>query len=362
LTAHSDVAGCLHVHSRYTDGSYRYDEILQKARAAGLDFLLMTDHDNLDALRDGWQRWHDGLLCIVGVEISSRHGHIIAANISDCEGLNRRPLDGSLSSIHQQGGVAFAAHPLGKVKRLFGVKIGAWTGWDSPLYAGIELWCYMHDWIHDLRLGNFARFCRDPDAQITGPQPELLARWDRATQSRRLSAVGALDNHARNLPFHRFLKPLYTVLPHEYVFRTVRTHLQIKPPSGDAARDVPTILAALARGAGYVSYDLLADARGFDFTGRRGDAVLRMGDEAAAGSPIEFQARAPRHCELRLIRDGHEVAGADGTRLEYVLPEGEAGVMRVEARLCGRPWVFGNPIYVRTGVPRPRPSAQGRED
>ena len=123
MTELIDYAGCSHVHTRYSDGSYRYEEILPMAREADLDFVVMTDHDDLRALRDGWPGWHDGLLCIVGVEVSARGGHIVAAGIDDCAGLKGLPVHQSLERIAAQGGTAFAAHPLGKSKRLFNVHL-----------------------------------------------------------------------------------------------------------------------------------------------------------------------------------------------------------------------------------------------
>jgi len=343
-----DYAGCTHIHTRYSDGSYNYDSILQDAKIAGLDFVLMADHDTLDPLKEDWQRWHDGVLCIVGTEISSREGHIVSANINDCDGYRRMPLEVSLQKVREQGGIAFAAHPMGKVKRVFNIVVGAWHAWNSNFFHGIELWCYMHDWIHDLKFGNFRKFVSNPDTAITGPEPELLALWDKATQKRTVSAVGALDNHARNLPFHSLMKPIWTVLPHEYVFRTVRTHVLVESLSMDAEGDVKTILNAMAKGSCYVSYDLIGNPQGFSFAGRQGGRNLLMGDEiSATKEPVELSVESPVTCEIRLIRDGRQIACSNGCVLQTIVPAGEAGVFRVEAYLNDRPWIYSNPIYIR---------------
>ena len=39
--------GALHIHSRYSDGTGTIEEILSAARGAGLDFVVLTDHDSL---------------------------------------------------------------------------------------------------------------------------------------------------------------------------------------------------------------------------------------------------------------------------------------------------------------------------
>lgn len=342
-----DYAGCIHIHSRYSDGSFTCEEILADAHAAGLDFVWLTDHDTLKARHDGWQGWHQKVLCVAGVEIATRHGHIIAANIDECKGLRELPIERALARIAEQGGTAIAAHPMGKVKRLFHIKVGEWEAWESAHYAGFELWCYMHDWIHDLGVRNFLRFVRNPDTAIRGPESELLNVWDRVTQERPLTAIGALDNHARNIPFHRFGKPLCTILPHAYVFRTVRTHVLCESLSGDADSDVACILRAITRGRCYVSYELKTNARGFLFRAFRGANALHMGDVVTAGDAVQFEVVTPRRSHITLLCDGHPVASARGDTLSWELAAGRSGVVRAEARLDGRPWIFSNPIYGR---------------
>jgi hypothetical protein len=73
-----------------------------------------------------------------------------------------------------------------------------------------------------------------------------------------------------------------------------------------------------------------------------------MGAEAPAGRRT-LRARAPLPARLRLLRDGGEIAGAEGTELEQEVEE--PGVYRVEAyrRARGRErtWIVSNPIYLR---------------
>ncbi|HUX15651.1 MAG TPA: PHP domain-containing protein, partial [Phycisphaerae bacterium] len=67
-----EYVGAFHVHSCYSDGSGTYQEIASAAARAGLDFVVMSDHDTLRPRADGWQGWHDGVLVIVGTEISCK--------------------------------------------------------------------------------------------------------------------------------------------------------------------------------------------------------------------------------------------------------------------------------------------------
>jgi hypothetical protein len=88
----------------------------------------------------------------------------------------------------------------------------------------------------------------------------------------------------------------------------------------------------------------VAPARGFRFDG--GD--VPMGGEAPAGRRT-LTARTPLAARLRLLRDGAEIASADGTSLDVEVEE--PGVYRVEARRRAkgreRTWIVSNPVYLR---------------
>jgi hypothetical protein len=104
------------------------------------------------------------------------------------------------------------------------------------------------------------------------------------------------------------------------------------------------VYTALREGRCYIAVDSVAPAKGFRFEADD----LPMGAEAPAG-PRTLRASVPRDARLRLLRDGSEIAAADGRELER---EVEApGVYRIEAlrRRGGRErtWILSNPIYLR---------------
>src|SRR6186997_2567179 len=43
------VSGVVHVHTTLSDGAATPDEVIAAARASGLKFVVITDHNNLDA-------------------------------------------------------------------------------------------------------------------------------------------------------------------------------------------------------------------------------------------------------------------------------------------------------------------------
>jgi hypothetical protein len=73
----------LHMHTYYSDGVYSPEELILKAKHAGISALSITDHDIVDALDEAIEIGRDnGIDVIPGVEISAEHNfketHILA--------------------------------------------------------------------------------------------------------------------------------------------------------------------------------------------------------------------------------------------------------------------------------------------
>ncbi|HUS59340.1 MAG TPA: CehA/McbA family metallohydrolase [Planctomycetota bacterium] len=340
------IKGAIHIHSRYSDGSDGMEAIIGAARAAELDYVVVTDHNVLKAKSLGWEGWHDGVLVIVGCEISPKAGHCLALNVDNCRKFYKLPAPEYLGRVKAQGGMAFVAHPEGSMVREFNLKLNAWTYWDSPDYTGLEIWSYMHDWIRGCTIRRLRHYITQPDAHVSGPGREVLALWDRLAGTRRMVGIGSLDNHAANFPLRKCCWKLLKIFPHEFAFKTVRTHILVPPLTGRSQEDVDAVLAALKSGRCYIDYAPLGDGTGFRFTAEQNGQEYQMGDEmAAGGKPVTFRASCPRDAELSLLRDGQVEKVQVGRALEH--STAAAGVFRVEACIGGRAWVFSNHIYVR---------------
>ena len=110
----------LHMHSTYSDGTATIQQVLQYAQQqTNLDVIALTDHDVIDgALRahDLWSKGQYRFDFIVGEEISTRSGHLLALFIEKRiqPGLS---MEESIDLIHAQGGLAIVAHPLNQIFR-----------------------------------------------------------------------------------------------------------------------------------------------------------------------------------------------------------------------------------------------------
>ncbi len=104
----------LHVHSFYSkDSVITPQELVFYAKRAGLDAVAVTDHNNWESAQKIAKE--TDFLIIPGMEVSSRHGHIVALNVS--EPMPRDlSADETVERIHRAGGLAIACHPFAMLK------------------------------------------------------------------------------------------------------------------------------------------------------------------------------------------------------------------------------------------------------
>lgn len=105
-----------HIHTtRHSPDSFiDPDDLIDRAREAGLDGVVITEHDALwdpDELAELASR-ADGLTVLSGVEVSAREGHFLVYGLTDLD--DCRPgvrLKTLLEVVEDQGAAIVAAHP-----------------------------------------------------------------------------------------------------------------------------------------------------------------------------------------------------------------------------------------------------------
>ncbi|MEM9445812.1 MAG: CehA/McbA family metallohydrolase [Verrucomicrobiota bacterium] len=109
----------LHTHSRFShDCHTQPEDLVAAAKAAGLDGLAITDHDNsgcveyfsqVGLLRDDGQPVDDFLI-IPGQEISTSSGHMLTycAKLPNLRGISPEK---AIELVRMQNGLCFPAHP-----------------------------------------------------------------------------------------------------------------------------------------------------------------------------------------------------------------------------------------------------------
>lgn len=327
----------VHVHSTYSDGTATVPEILDAAREAEARAVLLTDHNTLGARRDGWEGWHDGVLLVVGHEITPPppQGHLLAFGLEqEIEDKGRTDAE-ICADVVRAGGVAFAAHPFSEGSRM-SKRLAGPAAWDLAAcpHAGIELWSLATDtaegWTSPLAAW---RDLRAPERRLDGPPARHLSAWDALGRRRRVPALGGLDAHQ---PGPRWRGRVRSPMPNARWFGLLHTVVELDGEPTPAA-----LLDALAAGRSLLVCPTRGDAAGFAF----GGDGLRMGDEVAAAGQ-ELKVSSPLPADLVLLRDGRPLAMGHATRELRTTAPGP-GVYRVEARRAGRLWILTNAIYLR---------------
>ncbi|MCB8916922.1 MAG: PHP domain-containing protein [Ardenticatenaceae bacterium] len=363
-----EVVGNMHMHTPYSDGEKYHKEIATDAIRAGLDFIIVTDHNVWVHGVEGYYETDEGrVLLLTGEEVhhtrrNPQASHFLAYGAEKELACYAPNPQGLIDATRAAGGYGFLAHPFELALPLIpeGSDLG-WHDWDIDGFTGLEIWNYMSSFKSEVarvlskmrirqmtyRKLRLLRRVLHPERLIIGPEPETLALWDELlSQGKRIAAIGNSDAHGTPFGFGPIRREIY---PYEFLFRAVNTHLILRDAlNGDVAHDKALILAAIGQGNAFVGYDMAYPTRGFRFSGQsQGKGI--MGDEIKLDAGATLQVLAPAKANIRMIRYGEVVAEAKGELNLTHIPI-EPGAYRVECLIMyegmERGWIYSNPIYL----------------
>jgi len=352
-----EACGVIHLHSTYSDGSADIPQIISCAQKNGLDFVILTDHDNLRALHAGWEGYHSGVMLLCGYEMTPEKNHYLVIGTDRLVSDNGGPAE-FVPKVKAIPALGFIAHPDHVGASYFGVGCFNWTHWEVDGFTGLGIWDLMTDWQE--RMTNAWQGIKgvvNPLGHIRGPRAITLSRFDQLNLSRRVVGIGEVDNHGAKI-WALFFR--LTIFPYRFALGTVHNHLLLSEPlTGDFTQDKRTILDILKQGRLYVSMDAFAPAEGFRFWGKLPSGnTIDMGDRAQFDSQIAFQVQPPpsmpeKRLQIKLLCSGDLVAEHSGEPFTYRAKT--PGVYRVEIYLAKKwsrrslPWIFSNPITLTEG-------------
>jgi hypothetical protein len=295
------ITGDLHAHTVHSDGQLTVPELCALARAHGLDFLALIDHNTVSQALEAPA--NTPLIVLKGTELTTYGGH---ANLY---GIDRRIIDFRCHGAAEMRARLLQARELGaliSINHPFVPDCGWHYGFDLQ-YDAIEIW--------------------------NGPWHEgnarALAFWhERLVAGQRLIALGGSD-------FHQ--------LPSEPVRLPVANRIWV------TARSDLVLLEAIRHG--HVMVTAGVDAPRVRFTvddAQVGDTATVKGDQVQPAIAIE----ATERCLLRLISDRgvelhRELAGEYA--IEPAVPA-DRRFYRIElwsAAEARRPLVVTNPIFLK---------------
>ncbi len=345
----------LHMHTRYSDGHASHREIAQAAIKAGLDAIVVTDHNVwVNGMEKYYQNGNRQVLMLVGEEIhdptrSPQKNHMLVLGADHELATLANDPQKLLDGVRRYGGLSFLAHIIDLAAPAMNEPDISWVDWDIQGFTGIELWNGFSEFKSLLKSKTHAIFyAYFPKLIARSPSPAALQIWDQLlVKGQHPVAIGGADAHA--LPSR--LGPLRrTLFPYEFHFRAINTHVLVPDNlTGNVSEDRNMVLEALAKGHAFIGYDLPAPTQGFCFSAQGINQTAQMGDTIPAKNGVTFKVRLPLPSECRLIKNGIPLK-TWRKRQSCTYITAEPGIYRVEAYIYyynkRRGWIFSNPIYV----------------
>ena len=320
-----EYIGAIHMHSVFSDGSGEVPQIAKFADEVGLDYIILTDHNTLRALDEGYENWYGNTLCLVGSEINDKENknHYLAFGINKTYSTRISAKD-YVRKIKEDGGIGFLAHPHEKREHMKEHPPYPWIEWDTEDFNGIEIWNHMSEWMENLTEDNKYQAFLHPLRTITAPQKETLKLWDELNLKRKVVGIGGVDAHAHKYNLLGFLE--VEIFPYKVLFKSIRTHLLLKNEliidnsEESIQHSKKTINDALADGKCFFANDYRADSKGFRFFAEVDDKIYQMGDYLNCTDKIKLRVLLPvKEAEIKLIRNGEEIADTFDNSADFII-------------------------------------------
>jgi predicted metal-dependent phosphoesterase TrpH len=340
--------GAFHVHSAYSpDSEASLDFIIKVANKAGLDFVMITDHNN----QDGRALYEKGAypprpLLLFGIEHSrydataekNLTGHLISFGTDETPpgGLTNQAL---IDWVHEHGGYVVLAHP-------FSART-PWRDWDIRGIDGMEVYNFAHELFETNKFKLMVRSVRPPKAFLRASQKGIekeLKTWSGLFAAQGgVAAFGAGDAH-----LHwewGAIRPesfsLYMQSATMYVWAEALEREKIE--------------TALGEGRCFLAFEAHGFVSGFLFAAKQDQNLFLPGSKLTfeRQQPITFRiqvgGQSPRdsprsNVRIRLKRNGKLIRAEKGTALDVPAPG--PGVYHAEIYRGNNLWILASPIEI----------------
>ena len=357
-----EYVGNLHMHTPYSDGEASHAQIAQMALQAGLDFVVVTDHNVLVQGVEGYYGSDDAgyVLLLAGEEVHDQArlpqvNHLLVYGVEKELAQCAHDPQQLIDAVNTAGGLCFLAHPNDQNIEWMHEYAIPWVDLQVSRYTGLEIWNYMSS-AKELMPTPIStiRAAFRPEEMMIGPNPKTLELWD-SLLSKGYRVVGIGNSDAHGTTYH--MGPLsHIVYPYDFLFSCVNTHVLLPLPlTGSHERDKTAIYRALRNGNCFISYDLLGDSRTFRYSAHGSSTATIMGGTIKLGPGVTLQAKMPIRCHFKMIHQGKVVAEVeDRENMTYTAHAGGAYRVEVWIEYKGkeRMWILSNPIYIEDGTYR----------
>jgi len=317
--------GIYHLHTRFShDSKAELRDIAHIAREIGAEFVVVTDHNNMDA-KDHYPKLQleEPPLFIFGDEVSVTEGHLVVLGVPEAPPeLDTAAL---IDWVHEKGGYAFLAHP-------FSPK-NPWKSWEVDTWDGFEVFNFADnirtsDWgdVIDSYFSHDSEKLMENTQRISDRYRDLWHQHEAA--KRKFAILAATDAHLKRST-HQFETALKSVA--QYVWAE-----ELTPEA---------VIEALGQGRSYFVFEKEPSAKQFSFIAEKdGEFFYVPGEEVSLEDGMNLHVKLPVSAHIYLLRDGDIILDQESEELSY--PLSEPGAYRVEIELEGEPWIYTNSIYV----------------
>jgi len=343
-----EYIGAIHMHSVFSDGTGKADEIARYANELDLDYIILTDHNTMRAFTEGYEKYYGNTLLLVGCEINDKENlnHYLAMRIQKPIS-TRLPAVEYVKKVKEMGGIGFLAHPHEKRDKFEDHPPYPWRAWNTEDFTGIEIWNHMSEWIEGLTEENkFTHFIH-PLKTIEKPAPETLQKWDELNLKRKVVGIGGVDAHAHKVNFMGVMD--FEIFPYKVLFKAIRTHilLEEKLTKTNIENDKKLIYSALEKGRCFFANNYIHPAEGFRFWAEKDELKYNMGDTVSEKGKTKLRVILPKvEGEIHLIYNGRPVDSIVNRECEFFVEK--KGIYRVEILYRNRAWIFSN--HIRIGM------------
>jgi hypothetical protein len=301
-------AGVVHAHTVESDGALTVTKLIEKARAEGLDFLSITDHNNTTHQRYPLDR--PDLLVISGEEVTTPAGHYNVLGLTGARAFvdfRMQPGDPaiatSMEAIRRRGGLVSLNHPASDCLA---------CSWTSSIPSAVDA------------------------IEIVNGQPvdraRAMAIWDMLLRSgRRVTAVEGRDWHRGTDPL---AAPVLRVLANELSERAILEGIRHGRAIVMASAALPVPELRIESGGRTATVgETLAMARG-DVV----HVMVRASGDQYRGATVDWVWNGEAVARMRVDADGIARFGYHPAASGY----GRIHVNRQD----GTPLAISNPVYI----------------
>ena len=333
--------GAIHIHSVYSDGTGDIESISKAAKNAGLDWIIVTDHNSFE-IEEGI---YNGVYVIKGEEISPKdENHYLALGINKYIQPNVNAKH-NIEAVKLNGGFGFAAHADESDFRRNSHQPIKWTN-KNITPDGVEIWNWFSEWadnLNDRNIFSLAYAYLFKHNLVKEANATTIKWWDKLnnTSDKIIPAIGGIDAHA--LKIKGYVIPV-TIFPYQDMFKTIVNVISSnKPFAKDFETRKTQILEAIKTGRNLIINRVVSKEIPIFKISNKNQTVTN-GESISLDNETLLNVQTKKKGSIKIFHNGKEIKSVISNSIKMLL--NEVGKYRVEIKFAKRGFAYSNPILV----------------